>query len=177
MMGMPVTVTGWNAEPDRYALDMRSGTMLLEQVRCDGTRAKRYGPEGAEEIIEMELEEMEMNAPPFPELHYAKMGRLVLPGTVQVNGEPAYKLMVMTDMGSTFSEFYSVASGLKLRREEMKATPEGTMKVSSDRKDYRAVKGVLFPHLIVQKGPVDMSLSVTEILVNGASDAKHYTVE
>ncbi len=177
IMGMPVTVTEWNAEPDRYAMEMRSGTMLLQQVRCDGTRAKRSGPEGAEEIIEMELEEMEMNAPPFPELHYAKMGRLVLPGTAQVNGEPAYKLMVMTDMGSTFSEFYSVASGLKLRREEMKATPEGTMKVSSEWKDYRAVKGVLFPHLIVQKGPVDMSLSVTEILVNGASDAKHFTVE
>ena len=50
MMGMPVTVTEWNAEPDRYALEVRSGTMLLQQVRCDGTRAKRYGPEGAEEI-------------------------------------------------------------------------------------------------------------------------------
>ena len=68
-------------------------------------------------------------------------------------------------------------SGLKLRREEMKATPEGTMKVSSDWKDYRAVKGVLFPHLIVQKGPVDMSLSVTEVLVNGASDAKYFAVD
>lgn len=177
MMGMPVTITEWNAEPDRYAMEMRSGTMLLQQVRCDGTRAKRTGPEGSEEIIEMELDEMEMNAPPFPELHYPKMGRMVLPGTVEINGEQAYKLMVMTDMGATFSEYYSVASGLKLRREEMKATPEGTMKVSSDLKDYRAVKGVLFPHLMVQKGPVDMTLSVTEVVVNGAADAKHYAVD
>lgn len=177
MMGMPVTITEWNAEPDRYAMEMRSGTAVLQQVRCDGTRATRSSPEGVEEIIEMELEEMEMNAPPFPELHYAKMGRLVLPGTAQINGEEAYKLMVMTDMGSTFSEYYSVASGLKLRREEMKATPEGTLKVSSELKDYRAVKGVLFPHLIVQKGPVDMSLSVTEVVVNGASDPKHYAVD
>ncbi|MBV6404738.1 MAG: hypothetical protein GFGODING_01496 [Flavobacteriales bacterium] len=176
-MGMPVTITEWNAEPDRYAMEMRSGTMLLQQVRCDGTRARRNGPGGSEEIIEMELEEMEMNAPPFPELHYPKIGRMVLPGTVQVDGEQAYKITVLTDMGSTFSEYYSVASGLKLRREEMKATPDGNMKVITDLKDYREVKGVLFPHLILQKGPMDMTLTVTEVLVNGAADAKHYSLD
>lgn len=125
----------------------------------------------------MELEEMEMNAPPFPELHYPKIGRMVLPGTVQVDGEQAYKITVLTDMGSTFSEYYSVASGLKLRREEMKATPDGNMKVITDLKDYREVKGVLFPHLILQKGPMDMTLTVTEVLVNGAADAKHYSLD
>ncbi len=176
-MGMPVSITEWNAEPDRYAMEMVSGTMLLQRVRCDGTRAVRSGPGGSEEIIEMELEEMEMNAPPFPELHYPKLGRMMLPGTVEVEGEQAYKLMVLTDMGATFSEYYSVASGLKLRREEMKATPEGNMKVTADLKDYREVKGVLFPHIILQKGPMDMNLTVTEVLVNGASDAKHFKVD
>ena len=175
-MGMPVTITQWNALPNRYAMEMRSGEMLLQRVACDGVRARRSGMDGEQEIIEMELEELQNNAAPFPELNYPKLGRLTLAGIDAVEGEPAYKLTMMTDMGTVFHEYYSVERGLKLRREEVKATEQGNFTMTSDSKDYREVKGVLFPHLIMQKGAVDMTLVVRSIVVNGADDEKLFLV-
>ncbi len=177
VMGMPVTLTEWNAAPDRYAMEMRAGQMLLQQVRCDGKRAQRSGPEGAHELVDGELAEVRMDAHPFPELQYDGTVRLALPGVAEVDGEKAYKLMVSTDGDRAFSDYFSVVTGLKLRREELKVTPDGTMRVTTDYKDHRAVKGVLFPHLIVQKGPLDMSIAVSSIAVNGAADAKLYLVK
>ncbi|MBP6389412.1 MAG: insulinase family protein [Flavobacteriales bacterium] len=175
-MGMPVTITQWNALPNKYAMEMRSGEMLLQRVACDGIRAKRSGMDGEHEIIEMELEELQNSAAPFPELNYSKLGRMTLAGIDVVDGAPAYKLTMMTDMGTVFHEYYSVERGLKLRREEMKATEQGTLTITSDTKDYREVKGLLFPHLIIQKGAMDMTLVVTSIALNGADDEKLYVV-
>ena len=58
----------------------------------------------------------------------------------------------------------------------MKATEQGTLTITSDTKDYREVKGLLFPHLIIQKGAMDMTLVVTSIALNGADDEKLYLV-
>ncbi|WP_298767252.1 pitrilysin family protein [uncultured Polaribacter sp.] len=70
--------------------------------------------------------------------------------------------------------FYDMASGLKVKEIENTKTPDGkAVKTPTVFSDYKAVKGVLFPHGIgVKMGPISLDLKVTDLKVNeGVSDA------
>ncbi|MCB0795232.1 MAG: insulinase family protein [Flavobacteriales bacterium] len=178
MGGMPFTMTQWNVEPNKYAMEMRSNGTLLQRIATDGAQGVQEGPEGRTEVIEMDLEDMINEAAPFPELHYLDLGYMVkLAGVTRVNDQDAYKVMVLRDNGGAVIDHFSVETGLKLRREEQKASTVGNLKIVTDYKDYRAVNGIQFPHLIVQKGPMELNLVVNEVVVNGGVDPDVYKVD
>lgn len=178
VMGMPVTMTQYNAVPDKYFMEMSAGGTVLQKVVLDGKKARSSGMAGEQEIIENELEDLIQQAAPFPELHYEKYGhKVVLGGVANIGESKVYKLTFLTENGGMFKEYFDVESGLKLRREETASTPEGTFTTITDYKDHREVKGIKFPFLIVQKGAMDMNLVVTEVVVNGGVRATQFAVD
>lgn len=103
----------------------------------------------------------------FPELYFATAGAsLELDGIEQVEGEDSYKLKI-TDASGSKVEFFSVASGLKLKTES-----ETTGAVTYH--DYTDYDGILFPKvtsLTLMGMPV--KAETTENTINGPiSDAE-----
>ncbi|MEO8069527.1 MAG: pitrilysin family protein [Flavobacteriales bacterium] len=166
VQGMTITATAYNKSPDKYAMEMKAGPMTVQKMVYDGVRGISTGPEGKKELIEMELEELAMEAPAFPELNYQRLGRLILSGLAEIDGEECYKVTLLLDNGGLVTEYYSTKSGLKLRKVQVKQTAEGNQTVTTELKDYRAEGGIQFPHLVEQSAGMSMTFTVTEIAVN-----------
>ncbi|MCE7055612.1 peptidase, M16 family protein [Algoriphagus sp. AGSA1] len=99
----------------------------------------------------------------FQELHLEELGITVTyDGTEQVEGEEAYKLTFDSGGDTNTTEYYSVATGLKLQTVSKAA---GTISY----KDYQEVDGLKMPmKLIISNAmlPVPLEAKVTSIKLN-----------
>lgn len=99
----------------------------------------------------------------IPELQYETMGyTLTLDGIKDVEGTPAYKIIVATPLGSSVNNYYSVESGLKIKNENP---------VSGDTfySDYQEKNGVLIPMAQTIKSamiPVPLEAKITNLEIN-----------
>lgn len=179
IQGMPASLTEYNKAPNKYAMEMKMGEMVLQKMSFDGNRGKLSGMAGEKELIDNELDELRANAYAFPELHYAEMEQVAkLMGVVEINGKKAYRVNVKTLPGGQFDEYYDVTSGLKLRRKDFQAQEGGGyIKVITDYSDYAPEGGVLFPHTLHQGGGMDMTLTAKAINVNKGIADSVFSVE
>jgi zinc protease len=142
---------------------------MLQEIVFDGSRAVSRTPQGQEELTDIDLQEVMYSAAPVPEMDLSQIAeRLTLAGITTVEGEEAYKVVMMTTAGTTISDFYSVTTGLKLRRIEQKFIQGRSMNVTTDYRNYQQEKGVLFPRIIQQGGgPMgEVVLTVEHIDIN-----------
>ena len=177
MQGMPVQVTQYFARPNSSATVMTANGQVVQREVFHDARGQRTMLTDTEEVMDLELEEMGQNAHPFPESTYKDRGRVLLSGVTEVRGRKAYKLTLMQDNGFIFYEYYDVDSGLKLRREQPKTTPQGNLTIITEYQDYRPVDDLQFPHLIEQVAGARMVLTVKEIAVNKGVDPEVFRFE
>ena len=171
MGGMAVTLTEQYALLRKYNMTMASGPMVMQQIIYDGTRGKKNGMNGEDVLLDQELEDAKQSAVPFPEVAYQELDYgALLNGVVDLDGRKCNRLLVKKAAGGAFTEYYDAETHLKVRRTEMQATEQGTMQVTTDFKDYKAVDGILFPHTIEQNVGVNMHFTAKTIEVNKIID-------
>lgn len=177
MQGMPMTLTEYNAK-GKYAMEMKSGPMVLQKIVYDGKKGMASGMQGKKELTGSDLDEAKANMYAFPELHQAELGvTATLKGITPINGQKAYQLVLKKADGSTYSEFYDVTTGLKVRKVEV-ATGEGEgTQVVTDYADYKTVDGIQFPHTITQNVGVELKFSASSITVNKGVDAAIFKMD
>lgn len=134
--------------------NMRFGqkTMVMGNVMQSSTLMEGKGSVSAQgQTIEMsdeQYEEAKMNSFFIPELYYASMGySLELDGIKDVEGTPAYKLIISNPSGAKVVNYYAMDSGLKIKNENEKA---GDTFYS----DYTEQNGVLVPMSWTMKSPM-----------------------
>ena len=178
VQGMPVTLTQWYSKPGRYASEMKSGAMMMERMVCNGERAKNTSMMGSKELVDQELNDVKQNATPFPELKYTEYRHgLALGGLTDIDGKPCVRLIVTPENATSFTEYYDAATGFKVRRVENRRSEEGTMSITTDYTDYRAVSGVFFPYSIKQNVGIEIAFTVTAVVVNKGVDAAVFEME
>lgn len=179
VQGMAATLTEYNKAPDKYAMEMKVGNMLVQQITYNGNRAKLKGMMGEKDLEDMELDEVKRNAFAFPELHYTEMEQTAqLVGIVDLNGAKAYRVNVKSVQGGQYDDYYDVKTGLKLRRKESQSQDGGGyVQVITDYSDYQPEGGVLFPRTLHQSGGMDMTLKASTISVNKGISPSVFTVE
>ncbi len=168
--GTLLTIQQWHVPSGQYRSEVTSVAedKVLEEVVFDGERAMRRGPQGTEELFDPELHEVRTMAMPVPELDPSKIAeRISLGGRTTIGDEPAYKVAMATPVGGAISDYYSIDSGLKLRRIEKKFLGGRPVTITTDYKNYRPFSGVLFPTVIEQgggpMGQITMLVEVIEI--------------
>jgi zinc protease len=177
MGGMAVDLTEQFAVPRKYMMTMTSGPMVLQKIVYDGTRGKKTGMDGEDDLVDLELEDARQNAFPFPEASYRELDYgALLNGVVEVDGRKCDRLMVKKAAGGFFTAYFDQQTGLKVRHVEPKATEQGTMQVTTDFKDYKAVDGILFPHTIEQNVGVKMTFTAKVIEVNKPMDESVFSI-
>jgi len=103
----------------------------------------------------------------FPELTYKASGTtLELDGIAKVNDEDAYKVKVL-QKGQTTVDYFSVASGLKLKTEN----PLGETTIDT----YADYEGILLPEAITvvnSMTPAPLKAVTKEVVINGTINAE-----
>lgn len=99
----------------------------------------------------------------FPELNYAKNGtKLLLDGMVKANEEDAYKVIVTSADGTKTVNYYSVASGLKLKSE---SASDGEAEIN-EYKDYNGIKLPAVSTIKSPNIPVPLKMVAVEQVIN-----------
>jgi len=142
---------------------LMGGTEVSKTVMKDG-KATVSAMGQSQTLPDEQFEYLKMSMWSVPELFYETMGyTLTVDGVTEVEGEAAYKLIVANPTGGELINYYSVATGLKLRSDD-------SLSGETTYKNYEAFEGVLLPvSLSVQSPmiPVPLEFEVKELEVNG----------
>ena len=99
----------------------------------------------------------------------------ILKGIDVLDGEEVYVLVRMDKDGVNATEYYSVASHFLLKSEEVVDTPQGEMVQSSVYQNYQSVKGIAFPHTIIQNvAGQSIKMKLDKVIVNKPIDVSRF---
>ena len=151
------------------------GNVVSNRV-YNGEKARESGMGGQRDLEGEELKDMQEQALFCKEATYTSSGyKLELKGVEPINGKKAYILAIERADGKKTTEYYDMASSLKVREVSSSTGADGQpATVTTDIGDYRAVNGVKFPYSITVSGvfPVPMKGTVTDLKVNaGVADS------
>ncbi len=149
---------------EKFAMSMIMNGQVLQAIKYNGTSAKVMAQGRESEANEQQLKGFKMQANMFAEVNFKDLGFTAkIAGTEMIDGVKAYKVeMIDTDNVSRF-DFYSSATGLKVKT----IAKDNGMAVTMIYKDYKNVDGIMFPFsLITKMGPQEMPLSVTNLEFN-----------
>ncbi|MEP4375806.1 MAG: insulinase family protein, partial [Algoriphagus sp.] len=138
------------------------GNVMQSSVIKDGKGLVKVRGQSMD-MTDEQMDASKMETYYLPELYYGTMGyTLKLDGIKDVEGTPAYKVIVTTPLGATVSNYYSVESGLKIKNENP---------VSGDTfyTDYQEKNGVMIPMAMTIKSamiPVPLEAKVTNLELN-----------
>lgn len=179
LQGMTLEMVTKQKAPNKFYNSLGMGGNPLQVQVFDGKRGMMTSMGQKQEITGDDLKELELQSTLFPELTYEKMGySLELSGIEKPDGEEAYRIKITGPTGKVSSEFYSVATGLKLRSEMSQETPMGVMTIVTLFSDYNEVSGVKFPHNIKQQaGQQNIEMKVSSIQINTGLDDSSFTIE
>jgi hypothetical protein len=137
--------------------DSENGRMVQETAVMGNVASKTIYKDGKgiilaggqqQEIPSDLAENLKAQTYAFPETRYAEFGyTLSLDGKETIQGEEAHKLSITTPSGNVTTEYYSVATGLKLMT---KSDAAGEITYS----EYQDFNGMKFPSVITIKSPM-----------------------
>ncbi len=182
LMGQTATMEMGQQDNKMFYSEMAMGGNVMQEQRFDGIKAKVGGMGQSQTITEgPQLETMKEQAVTFGQLKYLDGDyEMNIKGVEDVDGEKAYKVEVVKPSGDKNYEFYSVKSNLIIRNTSTQPVPGGEPStIITDLGDYKAVNGVMFPHIITVNGamPIPLVMKVDSYEVNGVIPAEKFKTE
>ncbi len=147
----------------------------MQEQRFDGKKGYMKGPMG-EQVLEGPMAApLQEQAQLFPELDLANSAdKLELNAIEEVDGENCYKIIRTKSTGMKVSEFFNIATGLRVKM--VAQQPQGTM--STVVNGYVDIDGIKFPKkLTIQAGPQKMEMETVEVLVNKGIDNAEFVIK
>jgi len=164
VMGTPLTIAFvYDSGNGRYGQKLSiAGNVMQKTTLADGKGSMSIQG-NVIEMNETQLAEAQLNSFLFPEAVYKANGYTVsLDGLKDVDGKPAYKVIITAASGAKLINYYAQDSGLKIKYEN---PASGDTFYS----DYQAKDGVLMPMAWTIKSPqipVPLEAKVTSLEVN-----------
>lgn len=170
IQGQTIGITRYQKAPNKFAMVMAMGTMVVQKQTFDGTVGKASGMQGNKTIEGAELEDLKASSEMFEELKMEALGfKHILLGIELLDGKDAYKMEKTSPSGEKETVWYDVATGLQAKTMSVKTNEQmgGEITVIGLYSDYKEVNGIKFAHKIIQSfGPQSMEMSVTSVEVN-----------
>ncbi|RZT93338.1 putative Zn-dependent peptidase [Ancylomarina subtilis] len=147
-----------------FAMSMVMNGQVLQAIKYNGTVAKVTAQGQTNEANAEQLKGFKMQAQMCAELNLEALGFTTkLIGTDKVDGQKVYKVEIVSADGTKKVDYFSAATGLKLKT----VAQQNGMSVTMIYKDYQDVEGLKFPFTtITQMGPQEMPLTITSLELN-----------
>ncbi len=180
--GMAITLQQAQKKGNKLVMEMLMSGQSMGKTILNGDKAIQTGQGGAQrDITGTELDDLKEQSNPFKELEYLNDSyQLQLKGIEEINGKSAYLVEVTHPNGTKKTEYYEVATSLKLREITQDKGADGNpTTVINDFDDYKAVGGIKFPHASTTTGvfPMPMKIKVSEIKVNAGVDDAMFEIK
>ncbi len=172
--GMDISITTNQKAPNKYAMAIKMGEMVIQKEVYDGKAGKQQSMQGKKDLEGESLDDLKAQATLNLEMNYEKLGyKLNLKGIEAVNGKDAYIMEVLSPKGKKSTEWYDVESKLKVRTSQTSTTDAGPVMSTTDILEYKEVDGIKFPSVIAISGVMSMKLTAESIKVNkGVADSE-----
>ncbi|MBC6368946.1 pitrilysin family protein [Algoriphagus sp. AK58] len=153
----------YDQENKRYAQKQSVGGNVLIKTKIENGKGSLTMQGQNQEMQPAQYEEAVLNSFLFPEAVYQAMGyTLTFDGLKDVDGTPAYKVIIASASGAKLTNYYAQESGLKIKYEN---PASGDTFYS----DYQEKEGVLLPMTWTIKSPmipVPLEAKVTTMELN-----------
>jgi zinc protease len=141
----------FQAAPKKLAIVTEIGPAKSTQA-TDGTTVWQTSPDGARLMDAAEKDDFLRDATFNAEIHSKDLyEKLECVGVEDVEGKPAYKVVLTAKTGKTETEYYDKASHLLVKETTTTKGPMGDVSLESILSDYKKVDGLLMPFTITQK--------------------------
>ncbi len=179
MQGQTLTFTTYRQKPNKFAMVIKMGSMVVNKQVFDGTKGKTISMQGNKDLEGDELEAMKQTADMLGLVKRKEYGyKMELVAIENIDGKDAYKIKVTAPSGDVSTEFYDVNTHLKVKEISVKETEQGSFTIESTYDDYREVNGMLYPFKIRQSfGPQAFDLEVKSVEINTKIPADTFSVE
>ena len=169
VMGRDMTMTQKVIIPSAFSMEMGSGGMTMQkQMVKDGKYTKmQMGQEG--EADAEDKEELDQQASFFDDAFLLKQkgNTYTVTGMEKVDEKDAYALQVKTAAGREFTNYYDIATGLKVKSTRTEESPMGKANIQTYFSDYKDFSGVKIPtHIIVDLGQFKLDIPFSDVKVN-----------
>lgn len=170
IMDKKINVNQKNILPSAYLFTVSIGDMVLQRKMLkDGKYSITQQGQERQPVAE-EKEEIDEEAAFFSDAYLLKQkgNTYSVGGIEKVDGKDAYALQVKTAAGREFTNYYDVATGVKVKSSTVKdAGPAGKITVQSYFTDYKTYNGLQLPtHVVVDLGQFKQDIVFKEIKVN-----------
>lgn len=180
VQGMNLSMAMKQKASGKMLMSVEMNGSVINETRYDGERAM-VSAMGNKQILDgEEAESMKVRALIFPELRYGKDGyELAIAGIAEAGGEDAYKLTVKSPAGEQSTEYYSIATSLKLSSSSIQEGPQGSTTMVNEFSKYEEVEGILFPFETKSTGmaPFPIVMKVEEVKLNTGLADELFKVE
>jgi zinc protease len=177
VMGQQISVTQKNVIPSAYSMEVKMDAMnmvLQKQMLKDGKYTMQQQGQ-TQEADEEDKADINEKAAFFSDAYLLKQPgyTFTLKGIEQVQGKDAYAVAVKTPAGSEYTNFYDVASGLKVQRTSIEQMGPQKANVTASFMDYKAFSGVQIPtRIVVDFGPIKQDMKFNDVKVNAGLKAE-----
>jgi hypothetical protein len=174
--GMSGSIQVFEKAPNMNAVVIDLGGMQIRQA-FDGTVAWEDNPqEGLKVKSGVELAEAKREATFNPELKMKELyTKLTVRGREKVGTSDAWVVDAVPAEGSPVVFYFDVESGLPVRMDATRESPQGAIPVQAYLEDYRAIDGVKVAHVLRQVTPMfTMTMRLTEVKHNVTLDDKMF---
>ena len=153
MQGQTLTFTQYTKAPNKFAMSITMGAMVIQKQTFDGVKGKVSGMQGNSDIEGDELEALKESSKMFADVDYAAAGNTyALLGVEPIEGKDAYKIEVTSKSGDKQTEWYDVASNMQVKAMAVNDLGEagGVVTTTTMFYDYKVVDGINYAHKINQ---------------------------
>ncbi|HVF82185.1 MAG TPA: hypothetical protein VM884_09635, partial [Flavisolibacter sp.] len=170
LMGNNLTVTQKSILPAAYAQEMNMGGMVLVKKVLKEGKYTSLQQGQAQEVNEKNKEEMNEEAAFFLESFLLKQKgyEYTIKGIEKVEGKDAYAVAVKTPAKREYTNYYDVASGLRVKQALTQEGPGGQqMNINVTISDYKSFNGVQIPtHILTDLGMMKIDVKFADVKVN-----------
>ncbi len=164
VMGTALTISFvYDSQNGRYGQKLSISGNVMQKTTLSGGKGSVSMQGKVQEMNPEQLAEAQLNSYLFPEAVYKANGyTATLDGLKDVDGKPAYKVVIATASGAKLINYYAQDSGLKIKYEN---PASGDTFYS----DYQTQNGVLIPMAWTIKSPqipIPLEAKVTSLQLN-----------
>ncbi len=173
--GIKGTIKMKQAAPNQMIVVTDLGPLGQTTQATDGKSAWMLSPLLGDRLLEGEEKEAFVFSALFHrDVHWKEAYQKVeCTGIEDVDGKPAYKVVVTPKVGKPITQFYDKASHLQVKELATQKSPMGEIAVEVYPGDYKKVDGILMPYSVTQKvlgQPVEIKMTEVKQNVNLPAD-------
>ncbi|MGB5893706.1 MAG: hypothetical protein WBG58_05965, partial [Ignavibacteriaceae bacterium] len=167
IMGQNLSIVVKQKAPNKLKQNIRSGEMK-QAILYDGTKGVMIIGDEKTELDNKKLGKLKLEAAMNFLLDPEAYGvSLELTGIETVDSTLCYKIVLITEEGTNWVQFYEIYSGLKIKEVKEVETIQGSFQQETFYSDYKEVDGLKFPFNIKQSfGMQTVEMKVSSVKLN-----------